>query len=181
MNGIHGSDTLIYRGAGDVIAQRLSLSSKQEHIELQRTCFSTVYGGLFNGIVGHVWYDGLDRVATRMVSLQRPRLVFKVVADSLVFGPVHIAAYFTSLTLMEERHRSFDDRMECVWRKLEKDFTSTFVAELCVWPCIQAVNFRWCPVQYQLLVVNCFVVLDAAFMSYVQHHDDWIASIFGGG
>jgi hypothetical protein len=24
-------------------------------------------------------------------------------------------------------------------------------------------------------------VLDAAFMSYVQHHDDWIAGIFGDG
>lgn len=51
------------------------------------------------------------------------------------------------------------------------DFLPAFIAEVAVWPAIQAANFRWVPVAYQLLVVNAVTVLDSAFMSFAGNND----------
>jgi protein Mpv17 len=57
------------------------------------------------------------------------------------------------------------------------DFWPTYAAELAVWPVVQAVNFSKVPVRHQLLVVNTFSLLDAAFISWVGHQQDWFTKI----
>lgn len=152
-------------GLGDVVAQRVSVDDVPPYNHT-RTLYNAMYGGLFNGTVGHVWYQKLDAVASAML-MHRSRRVFlatKVAADSLLFGPVHVVAYFMTLSLVEHGG---------VWsvavEKTKKEFFKTFAVELAVWPAVQTVNFAYVPVQYQLLVVNCVTVLDAAFMSWMQH------------
>jgi hypothetical protein len=61
--------------------------------------------------------------------------------------------------------------MEDALEKIKADFVPTFGVELGVWPMVQTINFWKVPLQYQLLVVNGVTVLDAAFMSWVQHND----------
>ena len=61
--------------------------------------------------------------------------------------------------------------MEDVRRKIQHDFLPALTAEVAVWPGIQAINFWKVPLEYQLLVVNALTVLDASFMSWVQHND----------
>ena len=124
------------------------------------------YGALFNGILGHLWYENLDCLARKyFVAGTRKFMASKVLADSVVFGPVHIAAFFTFVSLAE------GGRMEDAVKKIKSDFVPTFGVELGVWPFVQTVNFWKVPLQYQLLVVNGVTVLDAAFMSWVQHND----------
>ena len=37
---------------------------------------------------------------------------------------------------------------------------------------LQVANFRLVPVRHQLLYVNCFCLVDSAFLSWVKHQDD---------
>ena len=88
----------------------------------------------------------------------------KVLADTVLFGPFHVAAFFTIITLVE------GGTMKDVKKKIDCDLVPALAAEVAIWPVIQAVNFWKVPVDYQLLVVNGFTVIDAAFMSWVQHN-----------
>lgn len=62
---------------------------------------------------------------------------------------------------------------------LQVDFLSTYSAELVFWPAVQTLNFSKVPVRHQLLVVNTFSLLDAAFISWVGHQEDWFGKILG--
>lgn len=165
-------------GLGDILAQRLEKSSdhtfdviKERHptLDLKRLAMTTSYGTLFAGVVGHTWYTQLDKIAHTIARPGTVRFVAaKVFADTAFFGPVHVAAFFSLLTLGEGG--GFAD----IGAKLRADFLSTFTAELSVWPAAQALNFKFVPLQFQLLVVNTITILDAAFMSWVQHHDRWL-------
>lgn len=88
----------------------------------------------------------------------------KVAADTVIFGPIHVAAFFTVITLAE------GGTMKDVQKKMKTDFVPALTAEVFFWPAIQALNFAKVPLDYQLLVVNAFTVVDATFMSWVQHN-----------
>lgn len=60
---------------------------------------------------------------------------------------------------------------------LQVDFLPTYAAELAVWPLFQAVNFSQVPVRHQLLAVNTFSLLDAAFISWCGNQQDWFGKI----
>lgn len=55
----------------------------------------------------------------------------QVVADTVIFGPLHVAGYFTHMTLSE------GGGLPDVAAKLRTDFWPTFSAELFVWPVVQ--------------------------------------------
>jgi len=184
------------RGIGDVLAQRVSsgahgspVTSEREMqhrhagqkqdttntpssvgvVDGTRALRASLYGGLFNGTVGHMWYTQLDALAVAFLKHRSPFVLIgaKVFADSIVFGPLHLGAYFTCMTLMEGgSSRDVQDKME-------KDFLPTFAVELTMWPLVQAINFALVPVRYQLLAVNCATVVDAGLLSWIQHQVDF--------
>ena len=132
----------------------------------ERCMLMAAYGGAFNGIVGHTWYNVLDAGVRKFAAPGTAKFVAsKVALDTAVMGPVHVSAFFTVITLAEGG--SWDD----VKKKLHNDLIPALAAEVGLWPPIQAINFWKVPVQYQLLVVNAFTVLDATFMSWVQHNN----------
>ncbi len=93
-----------------------------------------------------------------------------MVADTALFGPLHVAGYFAHMTVCEGG--GLDD----VKAKLRRDFWPTFSAELAVWPVVQAVNFKLVPVQYQLLVVNTFTILGGCLSVHAFINRDWSPS-----
>lgn len=165
-------------GAGDVLAQcienrprvsKLNNDALSTDIDKRRFVMTTTYGGLFSGILGHTWYIGLDKVARAISIPGSPKFVAaKVCADTLIFGPIHVAAFFAFLTICE------GGTLEKAKDKIKTDFMSTFITELGVWPVAQALNFKFIPLKFQLLTVNTLTVVDAAFMSWVQHNDGWL-------
>lgn len=54
-----------------------------------------------------------------------------MLADTGIFGPLHVAGYFTFYTLVE------GGGLPDVAAKLRTDFWPTFSAELFVWPAVQ--------------------------------------------
>jgi protein Mpv17 len=150
------------RALGDVAAQKLEGGTFQ----LRRFVLTTAYGGLFNGTVGHLWYIKLDSVARRLAVPGTARFVAtKVAGDTVLFGPVHVGAFFSFSTLAE------GGNLAAVSAKLQRDLIPSLAAEVTFWPAVQAANFSLVPLKYQLLVVNAFTIVDAAFMSWAQHKD----------
>jgi hypothetical protein len=91
-------------------------------------------------------------------------LSVKIIGDTFVFGPVCLWAFFVSVSLMEGiswRHTE---------QKIRRDFVPTYLVDYSIWPLVQGLNFRYVPVQHQLLVVNLLCYFDDIFLSYVQHN-----------
>jgi hypothetical protein len=55
----------------------------------------------------------------------------------------------------------------------------TYAAELAFWPLVQTANFSYVPVRHQLLAVNTFSLLDAAFISWAGNQKDWLGKMMG--
>jgi protein Mpv17 len=62
-------------------------------------------------------------------------------------------------------------------RKMRVDFLPTLTAEVSIWPIVQSVNFSVVPLQHQLLVINVFTIMDAAFMSWARNQEDWVTKV----
>lgn len=65
-------------------------------------------------------------------------------------------------------------------RKMRVDFVPTLAAEVSLWPIVQSVNFSLVPLQHQLLVINLFTIIDAAFMSWARNQEDWVNKVLVG-
>lgn len=65
-------------------------------------------------------------------------------------------------------------------RKMRVDFVPTLAAEVSLWPIVQSVNFSVVPLQHQLLVINLFTIIDAAFMSWARNQEDWVNKVLRG-
>ncbi len=62
-------------------------------VDTRRLALVTAYGGAFVGPLGHGWYELLDRVTTRIWAPGTPRCIAaKIAADTVVFGPIHVAS-----------------------------------------------------------------------------------------
>ncbi len=84
------------------------------------------------------------------ISISTPKV--QVLLDTVIFSPLHILGYFGVMNVGERG--SWADFS----RKVEVDFVPTLAAELAVWPAIQAANFKFIRVDYQLLAVNLLTI-----------------------
>lgn len=186
--------------AGDVLAQGLSFCSQQHHhphlqrshlnhnhnrfdsdafsVDWKRVLTLSVFGAAFVAPVGHLWYERLDYVVSKHLNLRTGSfrfIVVKLVADTLIYGPLHLLAFLTYMGIASRKN------LEDVKGILKREFIPAFVTEGSVWPFVQAVNFRFVPVQHQLLYVNGFCLIDSVFLSWFKHQEDaawkrWVMS-----
>lgn len=114
-------------------------------------------------------YEALEHIVKSKMRLVPNSLAFvatKVVVDTLLFGPIHLVTFFTYAGLASGKP------FEQVKKDLKRDFVPTFMIEGSTWFFVQIANFRFVPVQHQLLFVNFFCILDSAFLSWVKHQED---------
>lgn len=153
-------------GAGDVVAQKAE-TEKGHLTDWRRVCCITAYGAGFVGPLGHAWYEGLDKVARRVCDAGTARFVaVKVVADTVMFNPVHVISFFGIIGLAER------ESLSAVTARLRANFWPTLLAESAVWPAVQGLNFWLVPLQHQLLVVNVVSLADCTFLSWVKHQGE---------
>lgn len=152
------------RSVGDLVAQKLEkhgsepepVSPHNGTTDWARVLQTSAFGFFFMGPAGDAWYKGLDRVvASHFLPHSKRFIAAKVLLDTVVFGPIYVAAFFTYTVLVR------GGTLEDVRAKLSKDFLPTFAAECAFWPAIQAANFSMIPVRHQLNVVNAASVLDS--------------------
>lgn len=133
----------------------------------------TMFGLAIMGPGGQFWYTKLDIVVGRWYKpLTIKNTLTKVALDTIIFNPIFLVVFFSSVSLMEGA--SWAD----IRHKLYRDFVPSYAVDCSIWPLVQCFNFRFTPVNFQLLVVNLFCYFDDVFLSYVQHNG--MPSIFVG-
>ncbi|KAJ9183472.1 hypothetical protein P3X46_007318 [Hevea brasiliensis] len=170
-------------GFGDIGAQSITkytAKKKQCQKELQdkekglkinwkRVATTSLFGFGFVGPVGHFWYEGLDQFL-RFRLLLRPNsfrfVTTKVAIDGFLFGPLDLLIFFTYMGF------STGKSVPQIKEDLKRDYLPALILEGGVWPVVQAANFRFVPVRYQLLYVNFFCLLDSCFLSWIEQQED---------
>ncbi|KAL2608939.1 hypothetical protein R1flu_027512 [Riccia fluitans] len=141
----------------------------EQRLDLRRVCTTSLFGFGFVGPVGHYWYETLEFLVKRKLMLVPntvPFVATKVVVDTVLFGPIHLLAFFTYAGLAAGKP------FEQVKKEVKRDFLPAFMTEGTTWFFVQIANFRFVPVRHQLLFVNFVCILDSAFLSWVKHQED---------
>ncbi|KAJ4822602.1 hypothetical protein Tsubulata_021931 [Turnera subulata] len=169
-------------GIGDIGAQYITHSTAAKRLQKsgqnvdtefkinwKRAAITSTFGFGFVGPVGHFWYQGLDRYIKLRLQLQPKSVRFvaaKVAADGIIFGPFDLFVFFSYMGF------STGKNIDQVKEGLKRDFLPALILEGGIWPIVQIANFRYVPVQYQLLYVNVFCLLDSAFLSWIEQQND---------
>ncbi|KAL1552432.1 protein sym1-like [Salvia divinorum] len=175
-------------GLGDMAAQTITHTTAKKrneegkerfHINWKRVAKTSLFGIGFVGPVGHLWYDWLDSFIRLRLKLH-PRsfcfIAMKVALDVTFFGPMDLLLFFTYMGFTSGKSVSQ------VAEELRRDFIPAVILEGAMWPFVQIANFRFVPVEYQLLYVNIFCLLDSCFLSWVEQQEeslpwmDWFKS-----
>ncbi|KAH9555046.1 hypothetical protein CY35_08G094200 [Sphagnum magellanicum] len=114
----------------------------------RRVATASFFGVGFVGPVGHLWYEAFESVCINRLKLKPNSFRFittKVMADTFLFGHVHLLAFFTYMGLASGKP----------WDEVKHDVKRDFL-----------------PIRHQLLYVNCFCLVDSAYLSWVKHQDN---------
>lgn len=150
--------------AGDVIAQQaverqLDEDGRPIH-NPYRTLRMAIYGGGVFGPLVVNWYKFLQ-TAVRIPSSPNLEIVSRVALDQVVFTPVNLTLFFSSMATMEGimgddgkgKGPGFGTR-ERVSKKLRDRWLQGLKANWTLWPGVQLVNFKFVPLEHRVLVVN---------------------------
>ncbi|KAH9409900.1 hypothetical protein TYRP_009646 [Tyrophagus putrescentiae] len=136
--------------------------SKQSNgFNLVRSAHMTA-AGLTTGVVTHYWYILLDRcLGSRRTPLV---LAKKILLDQVVFSPVNLFVYFSTLGICERSS----------WRHVkgelvEKGLENIYVVEWAIWPPMQLINFALLPLRYRILFDNVVSLGFDIYSPYVKY------------
>ncbi|CAI7611619.1 unnamed protein product [Penicillium bialowiezense] len=144
-------------GSGDALAQQAVDRRGLAKHDFARTGRMALYGGAVFGPVATKWFGILQRhvvlgsVATTTAA--------RVAADQIVFAPVQLTCFLSSMALMEGT-----DPVE----KWKHAFVPAYKANLAVWPFVQAVNFAFVPLELRILFVNVISLGWNCFLSMMN-------------
>lgn len=114
----------------------------------------------------YAWLEHFVKTSLQMRPKSTRFIVSKLALDTFIFGPVHLVAFFTWTGLVSGHS------LQKIKKDVARDFVPAFLTEATVWPLIQFGNFRFVPVQHQLLFVNVFCLLDSAWLSWLKYEQD---------
>jgi len=134
-----------YRRGGSSINNVVGGSQKGSSIISWDRLQKQTLSGLLFGVMGHFWYQHLDRFLPGRCAAT----VFKkVVIDQLVFSPVWWSTYFAFLGVMERSGWSeFKQRCLQTGKQL-------YLTEWCLWPPVQLVNFFFLPTSLRVFYIS---------------------------
>ncbi|MCJ1312731.1 Protein required for ethanol metabolism [Agyrium rufum] len=142
---------------GDVMAQQgVEKVGIQKH-DLSRTGRMALYGGAVFGPGATLWYRFLQK---RIVLRSENATIFaRVMTDQVVFASTNLFLFLSSMAIMEGSSPS--DKLESTyWNALKKNWM--------LWPAVQAVNFKYVPLDARVFVVNIVSLGWNCYLSYVN-------------
>jgi protein Mpv17 len=170
---------LVTFSAGDVLSQKFL--NEGTDVDFGRAIKTGMLGVFMNGVVLHHWYNTLDRVFGKSMSSTKG-VVLKMAADQLIYAPFSIAVFFgfaSSLATMEatSQDTSSIKRIEMIpgkvvellIEKMENSFLPTLLADCCVWPFVNLINFSYIPKNYRPSFVGFAQLIWQTFVSSMGH------------
>ncbi|EON69432.1 hypothetical protein W97_08692 [Coniosporium apollinis CBS 100218] len=129
----------------------------QKH-DFARTGRMALYGGAIFGPAATTWFKFLS---TRINFPSRPNgtIAARVAADQMFFAPTNLFIFLNSMALME----GSDPK-----KKIESTYGQALTKNWMVWPAVQAVNFKYVPLEHRVLVVNVVSLAWNCYLSYLN-------------
>ncbi|KAK7100613.1 mpv17-like protein 2 [Littorina saxatilis] len=152
---------------GDGIIQNLErfhmkrLTGISKEYNYERTGRMLVIG-LVLGPFNHHWYRLLDKL---VVGSGLKVVVKKIAADQAVAGPFFCSCFLIGMGLMEGKSPK-----EC-GKEWSDKFLTIYMADWCVWPPAQFINFYFLPTRFRVLYVSMVTLCWNTFLSFMKHKD----------
>jgi protein Mpv17 len=127
---------------GDVIAQYIE---RQQKLNWNRTLLMSSYTTTFTPLLHH-WYKVLEWAFGSSTRVKHT--LAKLACDQLFFAPLGLFAFFTITGLLEGQTSTQ------LKLKLQYDYPQALVANYCLWPAANFINFRYVPLQHRILYVS---------------------------
>ncbi|KAF2486707.1 hypothetical protein BDY17DRAFT_291969 [Neohortaea acidophila] len=150
--------TAILFATGDVLAQQAVEKKGISEHTLERTGRMALYGGCVFGPGATLWYRFLQR-QIKFPGKPNTEIVARVLTDQTVFASTNLFLFLSSMALME----GSDPKA-----KLEKSYFEALKKNWMVWPGVQFMNFKYVPLNYQVLVVNGVSIGWNCYLSYLN-------------
>lgn len=112
--------------------------------------------GVF-GPVATNWFGFLARNVN--MRNRRVETLARVACDQLLFAPVMIGVFLSSMATMEGANAQ---------ARLEKTWWTALKANWMVWPFVQFINFTFMPLQHRLLFANVISIGWNSYLSWVN-------------
>lgn len=144
---------------GDILAQRIAhRQNVQFTLDLRRTLSIGLWGLVALGPALHYWYAALDRLFFRKYAV-----LYKVLADQLVFSTVSNASFMAGVGTLEGH--PLKESIENVRSKLWPSMKANWM----LWPAAQVINFACIPRSFQVVYVNCIALVWCVILAYIAH------------
>lgn len=177
-NGLVGLLTFSF---GDILSQKILSADRTP--DYGRAAKTGALGLFMNGLVLHHWYIALDNIFGRSMQ-SRKVAILKTLADQLLYAPISIVIFFgfasVSMSHQSTLHihdthystsylRSINKSVDAFVDKMKSHFISVLLADCCIWPFINIVNFSYIPKNYRPSFIGLVQLFWQVFMSSMGH------------
>ncbi|KAF4975238.1 hypothetical protein FZEAL_7945 [Fusarium zealandicum] len=149
--------TAVLFATGDITAQQLVEKKGLEKHDVIRTGRMVLYGGCVFGPVATTWFGFLARSVN--VKNKRLEIAARVACDQLLFAPVMISVFLSSMATMEGKNPK---------ERLERTWWTALKANWMVWPFVQVINFSFIPLHHRVLFANVISIGWNSYLSWVN-------------
>lgn len=175
-NAVSGFVTFSF---GDILAQQMVDFGAWDK---KRTFQAGLLGGAMNGVCLHYWYRSLDfAFGSNMKS--KFGIACKIVLDQVLYAPFAIISYFSLSIYQKSKTKDMDSMKDDLKLKVKDSFTTVFLADCCLWPFVNFLNFRVVPIVYRPTFISLAQLSWQSYLSSASHWDTSSAKITvsGGG
>lgn len=92
--------------------------------------------------------------------------MIKVGLDQFVFAPIFLAILVAAISYLQ------DQNVQLIEHKLKTQYKDILISNYYVWPWVQIVNFRWIPLNYQVLVTQTVALLWNIYVSWKTNRNE---------
>lgn len=148
--------------SGDAVCQLLIERNTNEHqYDAWRSVRFGFLGMALVGPVCHHWYGFLARI---IPSQEAQGVAKRVFLDQFVFAPVFLNGFCTALWLLEGRR--FNYSIAVYLEQIMETLPAVILTNWTLWIPSMALNFRYVPVQYQVLASNVIGMVWNVYLSF---------------
>uniref|UniRef100_A0A7S0N794 Peroxisomal membrane protein MPV17 n=1 Tax=Chlamydomonas leiostraca TaxID=1034604 RepID=A0A7S0N794_9CHLO len=141
-------------GLSDVIAQRIISGGYKNS---RRTLAIACYGLIWNGPSAHFWQKFMEYLFPGKTDMKT--VLKKVLIDQLSYGPVCNLLFMSfATTVLEGRSLVF------LRAKVQRDYPLVQLNGWKVWPLAALINYRFVPLQFRVLFINCVALCWSIFL-----------------
>jgi hypothetical protein len=142
---------------GDIIAQEIAGNKK---LDVMRTVKFGSFGLIVTGPLVHFWYKLLNQVFSRFPTTPLT-VVIKIALHQLVFTPALFVLFWTWIAM-------FEGTVHKLKSQISNNMLRMVVAQLKIWPLAQYINFRYVPLNLQVLFSNLVALVWNIYFSLLN-------------